>query len=74
MTLADASIKIRGYYLNNDFRSADIRALYGLTYNINAKQKKDVKILWPLQIDKNIFKKELNHSEIKQRNEMIRKL
>ena len=73
MTFADALIKVRGYYLNLGYRSADFRAIFTLLYNLNSKSKKRPEMLWKLNIDTE-FKKEYSEDEIRQRNKMVKDL
>lgn len=72
MTFAECIVKIRGFFIGCEFRSADFRALYSLTYNANSKTKKSAKVLWPLEIDGNYLGGEKSHDEIVDRNRKIR--
>jgi hypothetical protein len=73
LTFAETLIKVRGYYLNLSYRSADFRNLFALTYNVNSKNKKTPRQLWPLEID-TAFKKTYTHDELKERNKFAREL
>ena len=72
-TFAGCLVRVNSYYLNMGYRSSDFRALFTLTYNVNAKHKKNPGQLWPLNIDTE-FKKQYTHEEIKARNDRIRKM
>lgn len=72
-TFAECLVRLRGYYLNMGYRSADFRSLLTLTYNINSKHKKNPQQLWPLNIDTE-FKPRYTDAEIKQRNDKIREM
>lgn len=74
LTEGETVAKINGYYMQLARRSADFRALYALTYNINAKrgQGKKPEQLWKLLIDEETGSREMTHEEIQERNAKIR--
>lgn len=53
LTQAETAAMVRGYVHNNDRRSADLRALFTLQYNMNVTEghRKTPQQLWPLSID-----------------------
>ena len=68
LTQAETIGIIAGFVTNRDVRSNDIRLLYTLTHNINAKREKRPYQLWPLSID-SIH--ELTMDEMYKRNKLI---
>jgi hypothetical protein len=76
LTEGETIAKITGHHFRNARRSADFRALYSLTYNMNAKrgQQKKPHQLWNLIIDEHTSGRELTHDEIVERNKKIKGL
>lgn len=76
LTEGETVAKINGYFLQLARRSADFRALYSLTYNINAKkgQSKRPEQLWRLVTDEKVTGREMTHEEIVARNAKLREL
>lgn len=68
LTQAETMGIVAGFVINRDVRSNDIRSLYTLTHNINAKHTKRPYQLWPLSID-SIYA--LTMDEIYERNKKI---
>lgn len=76
LTEGETIAKINGYHLRKAKQSADFRALYSLTYNINAKRgdRKKPEQLWHLIIDDLKTGRDLSHDDIVKRNANIRNI
>lgn len=73
LTEGETAAKLRGWHFAKAYEADNFRALYTLTYNVNAKKghQKQKEQLWKLIIDTKEGP-ELSHEEIVERNRKIR--